>query len=453
MNPFSDWIFEGWAIVLELAVLGLGLYFALGRKTLDLFSRKSLLLDVPEHRRERITRYLDFQDEYHICLRLFDNGVRLFLTAWIISAVDGARFAEAGWLMRGVYLVTIALSLILAIAVPLELVPAVLARRCPERLLTWMLPTLHRFYLLVSGPMAIYQRVVQSGARLLGSPPEREAAEMVGEEILTAAEEGGREGILQKTEIFMIEAILKLNQRRVEEVLTPRTEMVALDVETEFQECVRLARECGHSRIPVYRESKDTVIGILYVKDLLKFLDDENVGPRRLEEILRKPHFVRETKLVSELFQEFKTQRFHIAVVLDEFGGTEGLITIEDIIEEILGEIEEESPSPEAGAEPTPQFRFERTGESRVEVDARLAIHELNRELGKAFGGEFPPEVPLGEGVETVGGYLSSQLGRIPSPGEEHQEGGLKFRVLEADERSVGRLEIEILAAPTTGEA
>ncbi len=447
MNPFYSWITEGWAVLLELSFLIFGGFFATARKTLAIFSRKTLLTNLEDPKRTRFTEYLDHQDEYNDSLRLFDNGLRLILVAFVVGAVDSEKFSALSWLGRSGSIAIVALTLILTILIFLELLPSVVARRSPERLLGFFLPTLYRFYLCVKGPMEIYQKIVDAGARALGSPPEREAAEMMEEEILTAAEEGGREGILQKTEIFMIEAILNLSDRKVEEVLTPRTEMVAVDIESDFQDVLRLARECGHSRIPVYQKNKDNILGILYVKDLLKFLDQDNSSPPQLEEVLRKPHYVRESKLVSELFQEFKTQRFHIALVIDEFGGTEGLITIEDIIEEILGEIEEESPTESEDLEPLKDTRFVRIDDRTFEVEARLAIHEVNRELGKAIGGEFPPEVPLVEGVETIGGFLSSALGRIPSKGEIHQEGAIKFEVIEADERSIGRLRLQLLPA------
>jgi magnesium and cobalt transporter len=205
---------------------------------------------------------------------------------------------------------------------------------------------------------------------------------------------------------------------------------------------VCIARECGHSRVPVFSGTKDSIIGILYVKDLLRHWERRSDDLVSLKEIVRRAHFVPETKKVSELLQEFRSQRFHIAIVQDEFGGTAGLVTIEDIIEEILGEIEDEY---EADAEPR---RFVRVSEDEFEVDARYPVVAFNTELRH----QLPVPVPEGDGFETLGGFLFNSLERVPVVGETYRHGPLRFEVVDADERMARRLRVHIeRQAPADG--
>jgi CBS domain containing-hemolysin-like protein len=421
-------------------LLVVGVFVTTARKTLPNISRKSLLDRQPGHLKERFQAYLDSLAHYDAALRFADQMVRMALVACAVLGFVGQGY-EVGFGSTAL----LALVVFAAFLVGLELVPAIMARLSPERLLILILPVLDGLYRLIKTPMRAFEYLVNSGASVLGSQPARETADVVEEEILSAAEEGEREGILRKSEISMIESIVEFHDRNVTEVLTPRTEMVAIDADLPLDEYVQVALDCGHSRLPVYRGNHDKIIGMLYVKDLLRFFKEGATSSTGVEDILRVAHFVPETKKVSELLQEFKTQRFHIAVVIDEFGGTSGLVTIEDIIEEILGEIENEADpgrKDEVRAE-----RIVRIREDLVEIDARLSVYDLNRELkGDGSNGNGAPAIPYGEGFDTVGGFLSSSLGRIPAVGETYAFGSFRFEVLDADERTLRRIRIEILS-------
>ncbi len=426
-----------WAGVLITLVAAL---IATVRETLAIYSRKGLLDRIPTEKRERYLGYLDLDDEYQAALRSVDLGLRMALAACAVFALYNPAIVDTvGSGGRAAMLVTA--GLVGTVVIFLELLPSVLARRSPERLLIYLLPGVHRFYRVIEYPLRAFQWSVSIGARVLGSPPERGAAELAEEEILSAAEEGQREGILERSEISMIEAIIEFHDREVSEVLTPRTGMVAIEVGSSIEDCVRLATECGHSRIPVYEGSRDHIVGILYVKDLLQFVHRSSEEKTGIRSLLRKPHFVPESKKVSELLQEFKTQRFHIAIVLDEFAGTEGLVTIEDIVEEILGEIEQES-GPDSR-----QPRFERVGDGAIEVGARMTIYELQRELKTEFDGQFPVDIPEDDSFDTVGGFIASSLERIPAAGETLKRGDTLFEVLDADKRGIKRVRIRLLRA------
>ena len=196
---------------------------------------------------------------------------------------------------------------------------------------------------------------------------------------------------------------------------------------TPIEEAVELAVGCGHSRLPVFATDRDHVVGILYVKDLLQHWSQENRAGIEIESLMRPPFFVPETKHIGELLREFQTRKLHIAIVLDEYGGTAGLITIEDILEEIVGEIADEHA-------PAPPDLVQTVGDSQVEVDARIHVDEINARLEVSL--------PEDDGFETLGGFIVSHLGRIPAVGEEFDWANLRFTVIEADERRVHRLEI-----------
>ena len=430
----SVWL---WTTIL----LVLGVFVTTARKTLSNISRKGVLDRLAGDLKERFQVYLDSLSQYDTALRCTDHIVRMALVA---CAVFG--FVEQGHKVGLGSISLLALLVFATFLVGLELVPAILARLSPERLLILILPVLDGLYRTVKVPLRSFEFLVNSGASVLGSQPAREPADVVEEEILSAAEEGQREGILRKSEISMIESIVEFRDRNVSEVLTPRTEMVAMDAGLPLDDCVRIALDCGHSRLPVYRENLDKIIGMLYVKDLLRFFKEgASASAGGFEDILRKAHYVPETKKISELLQEFKTQRFHIAVVMDEFGGTSGLVTIEDIIEEILGEIEDEA-EPDANGEERVE-RIVRVRDDLVEIDARLSVYDLNRELKEdGSNGNSELSIPYGDGFDTVGGFLSSSMGRIPAVGETYAFGPFRFEVIDADERTLRRIRIEILS-------
>ena len=425
-----------WTTILHVV----GACVTTARKTLANISRKGLLDRLSGTVRERFQTYLDSLDDYDVALRFADQLVRMALVA---CAVFG--FVKEGFEATLGSTSLLVLALFATFLVALELVPAIVARLSPERLMIVILPVLDGLYRTVRIPLRAFDFLVNHGADVLGSQPAREPADVVEEEILTAAEEGQREGILRKTEMSMIESIVEFHDRNVSSVLTPRTEMVAMEADLPLDECVQVALDCGHSRLPVYRGNLDSIIGMLYVKDLLRFFKEGAATGSGIEDILRKAHYVPETKKISELLQEFKTQRFHIAVVIDEFGGTSGLVTIEDIIEEILGEIEDEA-EPDENLEARTE-RIVHVREDLVEIDAHLSVYDLNRELkGVHDEGNGVHALPHGEGFDTVGGFLSSSMGRIPAVGETYAFGPFRFEVLDADERTLRRIRIEILS-------
>ncbi len=267
-------------------------------------------------------------------------------------------------------------------------------------------------------------------------------AEKAEQELLHVVAEGTAEGTVDEEQRKMIEGIISFRDLQVGQIMTPRTEIIAVDVRASLGEVRERIIKDGLSRIPVYENSLDNVIGILYAKDLLAMLGTltpsptDNLGNWQLtaptldlRSIVRPALFVPKTKPLRDLLREFKLQHVHMAVVLDEYGGTNGLVTSEDIIEEIVGDIadEYERPAPDG---------IKRVSELAVEVDARTNITDLNRTLDLAL-----PE----EGdYQTVGGFVLATLGLIPIKGTTLTHEGLTFTVLEADPRRIKKLRLDL---------
>lgn len=270
--------------------------------------------------------------------------------------------------------------------------------------------------------------------RLAGASPEANNGrlEEKQEELLSVVEEGQKQGVVDEEEREMIVSVLEFRDTTVGEIMTPRTEVVGIEAELDLAGTVEIVIAEGHSRYPVYDGSIDKIVGMLYAKDLLYDLKDPatsaGIGQR-----LRKPYFVPESKTLRDLLHDFQNQKIHLAVVLDEYGGTAGVVTIEDILEEIVGEIVDEYEPPQT--EP-----LKKIDAHTIEVDARYEIDQLND--------EFDLHIPEDEDYETIGGFAFAQLGYIPQTGERFQHENLEFSVIDAGPRKINRLRISIAAEP-----
>ena len=236
--------------------------------------------------------------------------------------------------------------------------------------------------------------------------------------------EGDEEEELDPHERRMIRSILKLDQTTAREIMVPRMDILAADSSSTPAQVADLMHESGHSRIPLYRDSLDDILGIVHSRDLLRNfgVDDEEV---RLTDIVRPALFVPDSKRVDDLLREFQEHRIQVAIVVDEYGGTAGLVTIEDLLEEIVGEIEDEFDEDEP--------LHEMLDERRAVMDARMPLDEVNRVLSVNLEGD---------GFETLGGLLYQQLGKMPSPGDELEVDGLDIRVLSTLGRRIKKVEV-----------
>ncbi len=232
------------------------------------------------------------------------------------------------------------------------------------------------------------------------------------EELKMLVEVGEELGAIEKEEKEMISGIFEFDKMDVKDIMVPRIDMKCIEANSSIEDAKKLILETGHSRIPVYEGSVDNIIGILYAKDLLRFLNSGE-KPETLHSILRPAYFVPESKKLNELLSEFQRLKVQIAIVVDEYGGTAGMVTLEDVLEEIVGEIEDEYDVGEAE-----EFRM--VDENQAVVDARMSIHDVNERLSLSL-----PE----DRVDTIGGLLFNMLGRIPVQGDEVEVDGVVLRV------------------------
>jgi putative hemolysin len=285
----------------------------------------------------------------------------------------------------------------------------------------------------ISRPMVSLLTITTNGLlRLLGSENRARLPSVTEAELLAMLETAEDEGVVAADEADLVEEALGFGDIMVRSVMIPRVAVEAVAADTPLSEAVGRFFATGHSRLPVYRETLDDVVGILYVKDAFRLLwADKANGDRPVGELVRPAYFVPETKLIDDLLQELRSQRTHMAVIVDEYGGMAGIVTMEDLIEELVGEITDEF---DRGYEP-----FRPVAPGVAEVDGRLSLVDLFEQL------DLPRKELADVESETVGGLITAQLGRIPDPGDAVFFGPLRFIVQTMDGYRVALARVEHL--------
>ncbi|MCH8025515.1 MAG: HlyC/CorC family transporter [Chloroflexi bacterium] len=326
------------------------------------------------------------------------------------------RETDSTWLALAV---TMSVAL-LALAV-LGAVPRLVVARSPERWGLRLLPVM-RVLRAVFTPPAVALEWLLSALLPLRERKDRPAGEE--EELLRLIDLPEGNGAAENGEMEMIRRIARMVDRAVREIMVPRIDMVAAEADAPVDEVLSLVIERGYSRIPLYEGTIDNIVGIVHAKDILQVQLD-NPRPESLRAVARSPYFIPEGKHIDELLTELREHRVQLAIVVDEYGGTAGLVTIEDVLEEIVGEIQDEYDSEEV--------TIERVADDEAIIDARVGLEELN-EL-------FSLEIE-GEDFDTLGGFVYHQLGRMPAPGDELQADGLNMRVLSVMGRRIKKVRV-----------
>jgi putative hemolysin len=270
--------------------------------------------------------------------------------------------------------------------------------------------------------------------RLFGERPRPLRYEASLEEIKAVVYAGGGAGDETGSRRRMLRNVLELGERRVSEVMVPRTEIVGIEVDTSLDEIVSIVRDRRFSRMPVYRESLDTIEGLVYSKDIIAYWGSE--VPFRLEQVIRPPYFLPDGAKVERALEQMQMYRTHMALVVDEHGGVEGLVTLEDLLEEIVGELSDDQ------EEAIPQIK--RLTKNEYLLNGSISVKDVNDEL--------PIELPERPDYNTLAGFILSRLGRIPVEGEELAEGGMIFTVEKVSRRRVVRVKARPTRSLETGE-
>jgi len=273
-----------------------------------------------------------------------------------------------------------------------------------------------------------------------GGQPRRGMPIVTQEEIKTLVDAGEEGGIIEEEEKEMIYSIFEFGETVAREVMVPRMDVLAIDVETPLLEALDTVIHHNHSRVPIYQDRIDNIVGILYAKDLLKVLHERGragANEVRLADIVRPAAFAPESKKVSELFEEMQKRRIHMAIVIDEYGGTAGIVTIEDILEEIVGEIQDEYDQAE-------ELEIQPAGENEWLINARANLGDINDALHVHF--------PVDD-ADTLGGFIYTQLGKIPLPGDEVSHENVCLKVVNVAGRRIGKVRVKVInEAPANSE-
>lgn len=383
------------------------------------FCRSRLLERLSGERLRFFEEELQKQDRFVLMVRTLDTIADIVCILLVVVAIADGEVLLWKALIYG-------LALVLVVG---ETAPSALGRLRAEWIVERFLPVLSALDRVLKPFVVVVAWVNGLFARLWGAIEEKEPEDDIAEEILSVVSEGEQQGALQEEQREMIENIIELPDVTVADIMTPRTDMVFVESDARIREITKVALAQGFSRLPVCEGSHGNVIGVLYVKDLLKHSPDQELVAR---DIMRPALYVPETEKVSELLRDLRAARVHIAIVIDEYGVAVGLVTLEDIIEEIVGDVADEYD--------TMQRRLVKTADGQYEVDAGMNIEEFNRETGFTL-----PESDL---YESVGGFLLSELGRIPRDTESFEYDNLRFTILEADQRRIKRVQVQVTHCP-----
>ena len=315
-----------------------------------------------------------------------------------------------------------------------ELAPKTVALVRPETVSRFVAPPLNAFNRLVSpgiwllnGSSSLFLRLIglhsRTGAERVHSP----------EEIEMLVHQSLREGVVEEDEQAMIQGVFELTRTVAREVMTPRPDIVGVPADATIEDLLVVAAESGFSRLPVYQESIDRIVGVVVIKDLLPWIVDRSRTAPSAREMMREALFVPDTKPVDDLLAELRSQKLHMAIVVDEFGGTDGIVTLEDLVEEIVGEIYDEHDVAHADIAVEP--------DGRIVIDGGYSFSDLLAKFDLTWEEEY----------DTVAGYVIAALGRIPSVGERVSLGEAELEVLELRERRITRIELTGVAIVSEG--
>ncbi|MGD0141484.1 MAG: hemolysin family protein [Tepidisphaeraceae bacterium] len=398
----------------------------------------TLSYSLREFSRVRLAEFLGRRDADRWFEPLTENTADLtFLTAIfrqfsniLIWVLVFASFEQThyGALVR--YTLTVLVAGVIAVFVAVT-IPHAAARYAGAEIVGFFAPALNVLRIAFS-PLAKLMHGTDDVVRRALGAGEEQSESQIDDEIMSAVEEGEKEGVVDEQEREMIESVIEFRDTTAGHIMTPRQDVVAIPVDVPLEQVKNAIEESRHSRIPVYEQGLDHVVGILHARDLIKLLGQAD--PQfSVRQIMRPAIYVPETKSLSHLLSDFRHQKVHFAVVLDEYGSTSGIVTIEDVLEELVGEMSDEHETDE----PAMLKKFD---DKTVDADARIRIEDLNRLAGL--------NLPEDAGYETLAGFLTTSLARIPEKGAVYEHDRARYTVLDAEPQRVKRVKIEILAQP-----
>jgi len=398
--------------------------FATLRAALQRSTPSRVLADLPTARRARLEPLVEQADTLATSAGVFEVGCRAAIPILMYRALSGDEIGT--WAQA---LVALLLS-VPAILVFCDAIPAAVAARRGDAVIRAVLPAFHVFQLPLRLVVRAFEGVRAGLQRAVGLSQNPAATRQIVEGLREVIEDSEISGDLDATEREIIGNVIETRDVQVSTLMTPRTEIFAVEVREGLVGAARVLAECGHSRIPVYDGSLDTILGMVSARDVVLVAAEQRLAQESLRSIVSPAHFIPETKSVRELLAEFRREKKKVAIVLDEYGGTAGLVTLGDIVIELVGDI-----ASERDEDTTIPIKLLPDGSS--DVDASLHVSDVNEALGT--------EIPEEEGYETLAGFVLSELGHVPQKGEVVLAGTAEFRVLEASDRRILRIGVRAL--------
>lgn len=413
-----------WQFVGIFLCLAFSAVFSASETALTSIPSAKLRQLIDEHGYTTLKLWLDKPIPVLTAILIGNNVINVLASALATDLSNGLLkdTPHSGWAIPAAVGVTTLLLLTFG-----EITPKAIAKRMNVQIALFTIRMIKATYYAMYPIVWLFVLFTQTVMRMLGNDPNDQAPFVTYEEIEYLIELGSKEGTLSDDREKLLKSVVEFPDTLIREAMVPRTDTIALNSTISLEELLRIFNECGHSRLPVYQDSIDNILGIFYAKELIQILaSNQDPSSFNLVDHLREVHFIPESKKISEQLAEFQRERIHIAVVVDEFGGTSGIITLEDIIEEFFGDILDEYDDENT--------LFESINETTIEADARLAIYEIE----EAFDIEFPdhPE------YDTLGGFLMASCGSVPKENQIITWRNLEFQVISADAKRVGSVRI-----------
>lgn len=426
----------GWWLIAALAFNLLSAVFAAIVLSLHTLSRVRMAAELQEvdseRQTQRVHNILEDISGHAAALSILRTVARLAGAVCTIYWVSGMRHETVPGVISVIVGILVSVVLIWVIS---TLIPMAIASHAGEHTLIRLSPVARAAHMLFVPLLPVLRFTDEVVRRLVGADKNGREINISAGDLRAIVDDDEVESRLDETERDMLEAVVEFRSTSVEQIMTPRTEIDALAYTDDLDEAMAFVNEHGHSRIPVYTENLDHIEGMLYAKDLLRWITMHGTDgkPFILKDILRVPTFVPETKTVRELLAQLLADQVHIAIILDEYGGNSGLVTMEDIVEEIFGEIQDEYEDPEDQAV---NIQVDLDAYAAV-IDARTDIDDANDEL-EVIGIELPES----DDYDTVAGFINTMLGRIPETGEQVEFPNMRVEIIEAEPTRVVRVRI-----------
>jgi CBS domain containing-hemolysin-like protein len=428
----------GWGVTLTLELIGVGVLillnaFFVAAEYALVTARRTRIIELHHQGNRRARAVLKITSDPQQFIAAMQLGVTL--TSLGIGALGEQALARAfeSWLATVLAVLLAYLILTYFHVVIGELVPKGVALGHPEGTALWVAAPVRAFFTLFAPFVWVLRRSTDAVLHLLGlEPPSAEREPLSEAELRMLLSRSSEQGEIEHEEQQMIDKVFVFGDKDVADVMVPRPEVVAISAELPPEEALAAVLDSPYTRYPVYGESLDDIIGVLHVRDLFTAVHDRGLASVRLAEIVRSAYIVPETKDLASLLQEFRKTNNHFAVVVDEYGGMAGICTLEDLLEEIVGEIEDEFDVAEV--------QIEQLDDDTYRIDGMYPIDEFN----ERFGTSLPDD-----DFHTLAGFVFGQLGRAPQPGDDVEYDGMRFDVLEVDGSRIEKLVVNFIERPS----